>query len=240
MRLYKRSGGAWKQLGSSYESGPLPAGTQLAVSAVGSQISFSQDGTERIAVSDSSLTGGAPGIMTFGAATTDNWRGGAATASAPRACRSSTRGTSANGVASYDFTSSDDGYGTHLLRVLNPTNPAAGVAHNFLYVLPVEPELGTTYGDGLETLRALDAQNKYNLTIIEPSFAFDPWYADNPNDPKLRYETFLTKDLVPVGHPELLQFLRGDGSLAYPAGAELADRLLEVGDWRRGPHPEAP
>ncbi len=44
---------------------------------------------------------------------------------------------------------------------------------------------------------SLDAQNKYNLTIIEPSFAIDPWYADNPSDPNLQYETFLTKDLVP-------------------------------------------
>ena len=106
-------------------------------------------------------------------------------------------GTDANGVASYNYTSSDDGGGTHVLRVLQPTNPAPGVPHNFLYVLPVEPELGTTYGDGLETLRSLDAQDQYNLTIIEPSFAVDPWYADNPNDPSLHYETFLTQDLVP-------------------------------------------
>ncbi len=49
----------------------------------------------------------------------------------------------------------------------------------------------------METLRSTDAQDKYNLTIIEPSFAIDPWYADNPNDPSLRYETFLTQDLVP-------------------------------------------
>ena len=106
-------------------------------------------------------------------------------------------GTDANGVASYNVTSSEDGYGTHVLRVLAPTNPAPGVPHNFLYVLPVEPELGTTYGDGLETLRSLDAQDQYNLTIVEPSFAIDPWYADNPDDSQLRYETFMTNDLVP-------------------------------------------
>ena len=46
-------------------------------------------------------------------------------------------------------------------------------------------------------MRSLDAQDQYNLTIIEPSFAIDPWYADNPNDPNLQYETFMTKDLVP-------------------------------------------
>ena len=106
-------------------------------------------------------------------------------------------GTDANGVASYSYTSPDDGYGTHTLRVLAPTNPTPGVAHNFLYLLPVEPELGSVYGDGIRTLRTLNAQNQYNLTIIEPSFPSDPWYADNPNDPNLHFETFMTNDLVP-------------------------------------------
>ena len=75
LRLYKRSAGTWTQLGSSYSSGPLAAGTELKLTAVGSTISFLQDGVERIAVSDNSLTGGAPGIMAYGAATADNWAG---------------------------------------------------------------------------------------------------------------------------------------------------------------------
>ncbi len=83
------------------------------------------------------------------------------------------------------------------MRVLTPTDPAAGVPHNFLYLLPVEPGDGTQYGDGIETLLNLDAQNQYNLTIIEPSFPTDPWYANNPSDPSLQYETFMTQDLVP-------------------------------------------
>jgi putative esterase len=100
-------------------------------------------------------------------------------------------------MASYDVTSTDNGYGTQTMRVLAPTHPAAGVPHSFLYVLPVEAGLGTVYGDGMATLEALDAQNQYNLTIVEPSFAIEPWYADNPNDSNLRYDTFMTKDLVP-------------------------------------------
>jgi hypothetical protein len=279
LQLYLRKAGSWVQLGSTYTlGGPLPAGTKLTLSAVGSRISFQQNGVERVAATDTTLTGGAPGLMTFGAATADNWAGGTPSAysiggtvsglsgtmvlqdnggddlsvsangaftfatklalgasyhvtfrSTPNAqnCTASggagivasanvttvailcttpdttpslqiqSTGTDANGVASYNFTSSDDGYGTHVLRVLAPSNPAPGVPHNFLYVLPVEPELGTTYGDGLQTLRSLDAQDKYNLTIVEPSFAVDPWYADNPNDPNLHYESFMTNDLVP-------------------------------------------
>ena len=81
---------------------------------------------------------------------------------------------------SYDVISANDGYGPQTLRVLRPRIRRPGVAHNFLIVLPVEAGLGTTYGDGLATLQALDAQDQYNLTIVEPSFAIDPWYADNP------------------------------------------------------------
>ena len=64
-------------------------------------------------------------------------------------------------------------------------------------MLPVEVGLGTTYGDALGTLQGLDAQDQYNLTIIEPSFAIDPWYADNPTVANLNYETFMTQELVP-------------------------------------------
>ena len=54
----------------------LAAGTQLQVAAVGSTISFLQNGVQRISVTDSTFTGGAPGIMAFGNSTADNWSGG--------------------------------------------------------------------------------------------------------------------------------------------------------------------
>jgi Putative esterase len=197
LRVYERSSGNWTQLGGSYGCGALPAGTQLQLTAVGSTISFLQDGVTRISVTDSSLTGGAPGIMTNGAATGDNWVGGTATSTGVPTFQITYTGTDANGVASYNYVSEDNGYGTQVLRVLTPTNPAPGVPHNFLYLLPVEGGLGSNYGDGIETLRILDAQDQYNLTIIEPTFEAEPWYADNPNDSNLQYETFMTNDLVP-------------------------------------------
>ena len=143
LSLYKRSAGNWIQLGNSYNSGPLAAGTQLKLMAVGSRISFLQDGVERIAATDTSLTGGAPGIISYGAAKADNWSGGTATSTGTTGFQIVYRSTDANGVASYDVTSADNGYGTQVLRVLAPTNPAPGVPHNFLYVLPVEAGLGT-------------------------------------------------------------------------------------------------
>ena len=197
LRLYKRSAGTWIQLGNSYNSGPLPAGTKLKLVTTGSTLSFQQDGVERIAVSDTSLTGGAPGIMTFGAAHGDNWTGGNATASAAPPFQVVYRSTDANGVASYDVTSVDNAPGVQTLRILAPTNPAPGVSHNFLYLLPVEAGLGTQYGDGIDTLRSLNAQNQYNLTIVEPSFGIEPWYADNSIDSDLHYDSFMANDLVP-------------------------------------------
>jgi len=105
--------------------------------------------------------------------------------------------TDSQGIQSYSVNSADNGQGPQIVRVLTPAHPAPGVAHNFLVVLPVEAGLGSTFGDGLATLQALDAQDKYNLTIIEPTFSIDPWYANNPDDPHLRYETFMTNVLVP-------------------------------------------
>jgi hypothetical protein len=105
--------------------------------------------------------------------------------------------TDASGVQHYQVTSPDNGPGPQTLRVLQPSNPAPGVAHNFIYVLPVEPGEGTTFGDGLQVIQSLGLQNQYNLTVIEPSFSINPWYADNPLDANLQEDTFMATDLQP-------------------------------------------
>jgi hypothetical protein len=280
LRLYKRISGSYTQLGSSFSSGALPAGTQLLLQASGSTITFSQNGVARISVTDTSLTGGAPGILAFGAARADNWAGATLAASASYTvggtlsgltggtlvlqdnggdnlnltangpftfatglstgtgysvtvasspagqtcavtsgsgtigsanvtsvgvtCTASSttfsvtyQGTDANGVASYATVSAANGNTTEVMRVLAPTSPAAGVPHNFLFVLPVEANNGDTFGDGIDVMRQLNAQNQYNLTIVEPSFALEPWYADNPVNSAAQQETFLTQQLVP-------------------------------------------
>ena len=192
--LFKRSGGTWSQLGG-YSSGPLAAGTQLKLVAAGTTISFLVDGVQRLSVSDRSLSGGAPGIMIYDAGAAGDWSGGDVSHVADFQVQYLS--TDAQGVRSYQVISTENGPGPQVMRVLAPTHPAPGVPHNFLYVLPVQPRLGNAYSDGLETLRKLDAQDKYNLTIIEPTFAIDPWYADNPTDAEVRYETFMTTEVVP-------------------------------------------
>lgn len=128
--------------------------------------------------------------MANGTASADNWTGGDAGFGVTYASR-------ANGIATYNVVSSDNGYGAQKLRVLRPASPAAGVAHNFLIVLPVEAGTSSTFGDGLATLRALHAEDKYDLTIVEPTFSIEPWYADNVTSSYLQYEAFLTQELVP-------------------------------------------
>jgi hypothetical protein len=190
LMLFVRNAGNWNQLGT-YNSAPLSAGTQLRLVAVGNTIALLQNGVQRIVVSDNTFTGGAPGVMAFGNATADNWSGQST------GFQVSPAGTDSQGVKSYNVISANNGYGLQTIRVLTPTNPAAGVAHNFLIVLPVESGLGDVFGDGLATLRSLNAQNQYNVTIIEPTFGIDSWYANNPNDPQLQYEGFITQELVP-------------------------------------------
>ena len=84
LMIFLRSGGAWTQLGSTYSSGVLTAGTQLRLQAVGSTISFLLNGVQRLSVTNSTLTGGAPGMMAYGNATADNWAGGAPSAGEER------------------------------------------------------------------------------------------------------------------------------------------------------------
>src|ERR1044072_355866 len=108
----------------------------------------------------------------------------------------------ANGVKSYSATSVYQGSQPTTVRVLEPTNPTPGLPHRFLYVMPVEsgvPSLSSVYSDGLEELRVLNIHNRYNLTLIAPSFHIEPWYGDHDTNPDRRLESFIVQDLVPFG-----------------------------------------
>ena len=281
LMLFERLNGNWTQLGSTYNSGPLAAGTQLQLSAVGSTLTFSArrhhraspsptprspaarprswpttppppttgkapapparpPRPSRSAVRSAGLSGSvvlqdnggddltvtANGTFTFNTAlptgdtynvtvktnpagqtcTVTNGTGTISTANVTNITATCTTtggllatfaGTDANGVESYRVTSANNGPDATTLRVLRPTHPAAGVPHNFLYVLPVETLEGTNFGDAISTLEALDAQDQYNLTIVEPSFEAMPWYADDPLNASLHYETFMSGELQP-------------------------------------------
>ena len=75
LMLFLRNGGAWAQLGASVPVSPLAAGTTLSLSVTGSTLTFADNGTTAITATDTTLTGGAPGIMANGLATATNWSG---------------------------------------------------------------------------------------------------------------------------------------------------------------------
>jgi hypothetical protein len=189
--LYARAGTGLTQIGDTYDSGALPVGTTLKLEAVGNTLAVLVNGTERIAVADGTYVDGAPGIMAYGTAQAADWSAGTA------GFQADYLGTDSTGITTYDMISDFDGSGPQPLRVLEPIDPAPGVPHNFLFVLPVEAGEGSTFGDGMQTLESLNAQNQYNLTIIEPSFAVQPWYANDPLNPNEQEETFMVDELVP-------------------------------------------
>ena len=103
------------------------------------------------------------------------------------------QGTDANGAQLYDVTWNVQGSHPFAVRVLVPQHPSSDYAHSFLYALPVESGLsGQLLGDGIDQLASLDVEDQYNATIIEPIFPMFSWYADNPNDATVDYETFVS------------------------------------------------
>src|SRR5581483_11093071 len=108
----------------------------------------------------------------------------------------------ANGVKYYPVRSVYQDSQQQTIRVLEPTNPAAGKPRRILFILPVDTGVDTTssaWSDGLEELRMLDVQDRFNMTLIAPAFGYEPWYGDNVTDPTLRMESFIVDNLVPFG-----------------------------------------
>ena len=102
------------------------------------------------------------------------------------------QGIDADGAQLYDVTWDTSGLHPFAVRVLTPDHSSTNYQHSFLYALPVEAGLAqSTYGSGLHELQQLNVQNQYNATIIEPIFPIDSWYADNPNDASIGFETFM-------------------------------------------------
>ena len=101
--------------------------------------------------------------------------------------------TDADGVVHHRLTTADQAKPVEV-RILAP----AGEARAYLYVLPVEKEGDSRYGDGLAEARRLKLHEKYGWVVVAPGFAELPWYADHPTDAKRRDETHLLKTVIPL------------------------------------------
>ncbi len=97
--LFKRVNGTWGQLGPTYPSGALAAGTQLTLTAAGSTLTFAENGATVITATDTALTGGAPGIMANQTATAADWSGGNVSGSTPPPVPTYTIGGTVSGLS---------------------------------------------------------------------------------------------------------------------------------------------
>lgn len=110
--------------------------------------------------------------------------------------------TDFEGIEYYPVSSIYQGNQSQTVRVLQPTHPAPGQPFRILFVLPVNSgnDPGSSrWGDGLEELRRLKVPDRFNVTLIAPSFDYEPWYGDNAIDKTRRMESFIVDDLVPFG-----------------------------------------
>lgn len=102
-----------------------------------------------------------------------------------------------NGVTTYDATSAYNDNSVQVLRVLPPDSPAAGVPHRYVYLLPVEPDNGTTFGDGIAEAQGQDLHNTYNATFIMPGIEVEPWNGNHPSTATIAHDSFYALDLQP-------------------------------------------
>ena len=84
------------------------------------------------------------------------------------------------------------------IRILIPNRVVDPLAPGILFVLPVEPEGSSRYGDGLEEIRKLGLHEKLGFIAVAPGFSGLPWYADHPTDPKRRDESHVLRVVLPV------------------------------------------
>lgn len=84
------------------------------------------------------------------------------------------------------------------IRLLTPNHVADALAPDLVFVLPVEPEGQSLYGDGLEEIRRLGLHEKLGFIAVAPGFADVPWYADHPTDPKRRDESHVLRVVLPA------------------------------------------
>lgn len=115
------------------------------------------------------------------------------------------------------------------IRVLLPKRLEAARRRPILFVLPVEANRESRYGDGLEEIRRGNFHNRFDLICVAPTFARLPWYADHPTDPKIHQETYFVQDVLqwvdrhyPTDQEPRRRWLLGFSKSGYGAWSLLA------------------
>lgn len=88
--------------------------------------------------------------------------------------------------------------GATSVRVLTPERIQPDERLKSLYVLPVEALSESRWGDPAEEARRWEIVERHRLIVAIPTFSALPWYADHPEDPGIRQESYFLQDVVPL------------------------------------------
>ena len=101
------------------------------------------------------------------------------------------------GIISYEMNSLYQG-GTIQIKVLTPKSFKKDKKYKVLYALPVSPEnLDKWWINGLRVLSKHAIPDQYDVICVYPMFLRAPWYVDNPNNEKIKQESFILKEVIP-------------------------------------------
>lgn len=100
------------------------------------------------------------------------------------------------------------------IRVLGPSKLEPGAIAKAVYLLPVEANRESRYGDPIREIQTYGLHDKLGVFFIAPTFSALPWYADHPSDAGLRQESHLLKSVLPFVESK------------YPVGRTPEHRLL--------------
>jgi hypothetical protein len=104
--------------------------------------------------------------------------------------------------------------GTTEIHVLLPSRLDPPTKRSVLYVLPVEAGDGQRWGNPRQEVKRLGLHDKHGWICVYPTFSHLPWYADHPQDARIRQERYFLQVVVPFVER------------TYPARAAASGRLL--------------
>jgi S-formylglutathione hydrolase FrmB len=87
--------------------------------------------------------------------------------------------------------------GTTEIKVLLPDPLKPEHKYPVIYVLPVEANDESRYGNGLAEIKQHNLHNRHDAIFVAPTFSHLPWYADHPTDPIIRQESYFVDVVVP-------------------------------------------
>jgi S-formylglutathione hydrolase FrmB len=100
------------------------------------------------------------------------------------------------------------------IRVLVPDGPPPAQPYSILYLLPVEAGDGRRWGNAQQEILRNNLHNKHRLVCVYPTFSHLPWYADHPQQPTIRQESYFLRVVLP--------FIER----TYPVRQDASGRLL--------------